>query len=412
MMKKGFLFLFGFLGFTQFIYCSGAYDFISIWDSKTNAFLGGGIANIADSGSLFINPAGLANINKLEVSYTSSMIITDAQAPANGANTVSKDSTVAPLGATGFAYRLNDRISTGFGFFTPAVGGATYKNINFGVPGLEARDMGGTVYFIEFGPSIAFSILKNLRAGLTYRINYSRQTGKLYDVSDLTNVSYNELKLSGFGFTGIRLGLQYDPIEQIHLGLTYSNRVNIKTTGQVVSTSVATNVATTLNLDSYSEYADKIIAGLVYDVIKEKLFLGFDFEYDLYSNYTDSSVTYTDLALTTSTPELKKNNVNLKFYGQYNVNEKVPVRLAFSSSLGASNKAYHNSLSTGAPGPSYVFGLGSGYKINEKWDVSGAFSFAINRGSISATEAITPYATAGDYKGDSYYLSVGFNYNI
>jgi long-subunit fatty acid transport protein len=398
--------------FTSSIYTAGTYDIISVWDNKTNAFLGGGVASVNGVGGLFINPAGLSNINKLDVTVASTIMITDSYGPMNGVNTIVRNNTAYPIGSIGAVYRFNDLITAGFGFYTPSAGGVTYNGVNYNIPGLEAREFSAKVYFAEFTPTISFNVLKNLNIGLTYRIHYTRQNAAMYDVSNLTNITYNTTKLSGTGFSGIRLGVQYKPCERLHLGLAYSNYVGVKTTGTVTATAVATDTATTYNIESESEYADKILFGTTYEAILKKLFIGFDIQYNLYSNYTSLDTTYTDLNTTVSIPQMMKNNFTLRLFGEYFVNERLPLRAAFSHSTKSARDEYHGALSTASPAGSYVFALGCGYELTQSWILDFSTSFAFNSGSVTTEEATTPYAVVGDYKSNSYYISFGASYKL
>ncbi len=392
-----------------------ALDLTLGFNSRANSMAHAGTASAEGAYAIGVNPAGLARINKLQIEATFNPMFVQRTAPANGPMTsIEGSSGMSPLFYIGGAYRISDLITVGLNVFTPAGGGALYEDINYGVPGLAGKDFGGSLFFVEGGPAVAFNLPANLSLGIAYRIDYVKQTFSMYDMSkaDQGVFPYQELDVSGNGRQGFRIGLQWDPIERLHIGVSYRNQVEIDTEGTTTLTG-AGPAPMELDTEAVGRSADKIIAGITYDIIPGKWLAAVDYMQVKYSNYDKILIKIDMMGQTVETPMYQKyEDSNAVGVGtEYFINPKMPIRAGVHYSASFFNKDYHTPAAGFCPGPTLTLGLGTGYQLTDTITLNVAYNMVKNSGTIEQSDQGL-HNVAGDYELDANYFSLQFMYKL
>lgn len=388
---------------------ANAFDISTDYSAEMNGMAGAGMAHVAGGMAIAVNPAGIAGIGRFNFSCTLTNMVVDFRAPANGPGTSVSSLSYAPIGGAGLAYRLGKVVTLGIFLFAPSGGGSRLRNVDMGYPWLGypnvfRKDFKGQLVFFEFGPAVAFNLPFGIRIGVVYRINYVENWASLWALSPgfLTQrmeAHYNTVHLSGFGFDGIRVGVQWNPVKPLHLGLAYRNPVRIPTAG-----STGMDHAYRVKTEKIERYAERYSAGLSYEFVPGVVLASLDYEYCGYSRYKYQTVKTLGL-LSISTP-VKRRDTNWGRLGiQVMVTPRVPVRAGVGAMSGSANRKFHNLTSVGAPGYPFFAGLGSGYRFGDTW----AFNFSAN---VLYSGGRVPYryywygALPGTYRSVGYFLSL------
>src|SRR5689334_22945813 len=99
----------------------------AFFDARSVAMGSTGVAHVHNGASLYHNAATLAEIENVAVTLDISPVIPVFTTPFTGPNTsVKSDSNIAPFFLAGGAYRLNERLVLGLGFFGAGGFGGSY----------------------------------------------------------------------------------------------------------------------------------------------------------------------------------------------------------------------------------------------------------------------------------------------
>jgi len=422
-MKNRLLFTFLFFIITITSAYSNSYDIPMNLSARANGMGGAGMASCDGGVSLVINPAGIANTKKFQFEGTYTNMYIYLQAPANGPGTKSTTNEYSAMGHFGAAYRINDILTAGLVLYSPSAGGMKFKRVNFGDFTVPRNDFTGRLVFIEFGPGFALNLPYGIKIGAVYRMHYVEQWSNVYDLNvPVVNNTYNNVHLSGLGFTGFKVGIQYNPIKPLHIGLMYRNRVKINTKGVIKINPVGSPVRLGIAAKSAGRYNDKISAGITYEIINSKLFLSFDYGLDFYSNYLTTTVRtiFSKNVVPVKTKDVHSFRLGIEIFAT----EKLPIRFGAIYSTPHGNETYHNVLSSGAPGANYTGSFGTGYKITENMEINFSYSYMINKGSVGV-ENIVPtlvstgeyrvvkeFSTPGNYQASGSFISIELRYSI
>ncbi|MBN2161225.1 MAG: hypothetical protein JW807_17690 [Spirochaetes bacterium] len=382
-----------------------AFDISTDYSAEMNGMAGAGMAHCDGGMAIAVNPAGMAGIKKYNFSMTLTNMVVSLEAPANGPGTGVSSTSYAPIGGAGTAYRVHDNITIGIFLFAPSGGGSIIKNVDFGYPmqgyrNVYRRNFSGRLAFIEFGPAVAINLPHGITIGAVYRINFVENWANLWAlspgfISGRMEAHYTKVHLSGYGFDGVRVGAQFNPVKQLHVGVAYRNPVRIYTSGKTRIDS-----AYSVKTEKIERYAERYSAGITYEFVPGIFLASLDYEFCGYSRYRYNTVKTMGL-VTISTP-LKRRDTHWARLGfEVMADPRVPVRFGVGAMSGSSNKKYHNITSVGAPGYPFFLGLGSGYRFDEAWELNLSVNFLYNTGRVPMK-----YFFYGAMPG--YYSSLGY----
>ncbi len=197
--------------------------------AKATAMSGAFIAQANDVSALFFNPAGLTSLTSNQISLGTTIIMPSASflGPANldeNLYTAAKD-LVFPPSHLYAAYRLNEKLTLGFGFYTMFGLGSEW-------PGDWAgRELATTsdVQTFTLNPVLAGKVSDNLSVsiGLSYVYGTVTLEKSIYAGYALDTYVESKLVASGYGL-GFNLGIQYKPFDRVTMGFVYRTNTELK----------------------------------------------------------------------------------------------------------------------------------------------------------------------------------------
>lgn len=239
--RQGRLFVLSSLAFAVFTgnAVAGGFEKATMWDAKYAALAGAAVSSVNTSSAVFYNPAGLARLEGNEIALNVSPTFVQTNGPAAGSDTYMKGETnfVPNAGLTG-AYRLNDRLVMGYGFYGAGGSSTSYEGVKVG-NGLLSKtgEYSTDIKVMEAGLALAYQINNNWSIGGTYRLTYAQADINLASAVDTpigsagALVGYNDL--SGFNTFGVRLGAMYRSDDnRWGWGLNYRSDVSIEADGK------------------------------------------------------------------------------------------------------------------------------------------------------------------------------------
>ncbi|MBO9482505.1 outer membrane protein transport protein [Salinisphaera sp. G21_0] len=278
--RQGRLFVLSSLAFAVFTgnAVAGGFEKATMWDAKYAALAGAAVSSVNTSSAVFYNPAGLARIEGNEIALNASPTFVQTNGPAEGDNSYVKGERnfVPNAGLTG-AYRLNDRLVMGYGFYGAGGSNTSYEGVTVGSLTPMTGDYSTDIKIMEAGLALAYQINNNWSIGGTYRITYAQADINLASAAIFGTtgalVGYNDL--SGFNTFGVRLGAMYRSDDnRWGWGLNYRSDVSIEADGEA-TTYVANTAVHTPGIAATAETAlpTQISTGVDYSLNNDwKLF--------------------------------------------------------------------------------------------------------------------------------------------
>lgn len=185
--------------------------------------IGGAFAGIADDTSaIFYNPAGLSFQQKnIAVSINGFNIWpTHEYSDSRGYNLQSKSTFSLPQ--VFFTFKASERLTLGFGAYTPYAGGGVEWNDSS--LGLQLKS---TMGIISLTPTLAYQVSEKISIGFT--LNLYR--GIIEDTRTLQNIGTVKTEENGSGFS-VGFGLMLKPTEKLRIGLSARGPAKMKLSGK------------------------------------------------------------------------------------------------------------------------------------------------------------------------------------
>ena len=187
-----------------------------------------GTGLIQDASSLFFNPGGASFVDRNEISLGTTFTL------AKGAfledHTFETASTTSPMSTPFTAYGLfqlkdSSKLKLGVAVYTPFGSTVEWEDGWSGRFALTRLQL----LSIFFQPTVSYRITDKIGLGAGFIYSY----GKVNLQKDIPVIDANgdyghvELNGTGQGF-GYNVGIYFEPIEQLSIGLTYRSQVNMK----------------------------------------------------------------------------------------------------------------------------------------------------------------------------------------
>ncbi len=210
---------------------AAGFDTPILYSARHQAMGGTAIASVNDPSAAFHNPAGLQGVNGLAFMGDFSLILGKVKSSPDDVDTtrsIESGTVVAPFFLLGAAYRVHEWVSIGVAGFPVASGGAEYEYPFGPFNWIDST----AIVFLEATPLVSLNIPKDklipgrLALGAGYRLSLVTLERRKGDPDDPQLL---DLALSGANYTGFRLGAQYQPIDQLKLGVVFRNKIKINT---------------------------------------------------------------------------------------------------------------------------------------------------------------------------------------
>ncbi len=272
------------------------------WSARGNALGGATVGRADDPSALASNPAGITQLDGLQVlaGFTAIHPVLDIRTNDEWTSS-DKDSLWIPphFFAT---WKVNDRYSIGLGTFS-----------RFGLGSVFDEDWAGRynsyeaiIESVSINPSVAVRVTDKLSAAFgvdaTY-LNFALKK-KLNFSTLLAPEGDAQLEADGMGY-GFNMGLHYKPCQYAKLGLSYRSPVTMKVTGTADFSDIPGAIAGTYFKDTSASgtvtLPDSFAFGVaLYPV--EKLSVEIGAVYTLWSKYDELKINYGSPLLTSAGP--------------------------------------------------------------------------------------------------------------
>ncbi len=352
----------------------------SIYEQGAKATSMGGafIAQANDVSGVFYNPAGITALDGFQLGLGTTIITTafSFQGPNNiDPNLYTEAEPLVFPPSTFYAtYKINDKLSAGFGFYTLFGLGSELDTEWAGR--FLATNTHIQTFFLN--PVVAYKVMDELSVsvGFSYVIgNVTLEKSLNYGIQDRNVIGESKLDASGSG-TGFNLGVQYKATDDLTLGAIYRSNVlldfnggdatfNFPVTGDPVTDAEIATLFPKTKGSSEIELPAMIGFGVAYQ-FTDKLVAEFNWMQLGWSSYDELKIVFDDAVggSTESVVERKwEDTASLRFGLQYSVNEVFDLRLGYLRD----NKAVPDErLEPSLPeGDRNLYSIGFGYKLNE-----------------------------------------------
>ena len=339
---------------------------------------GAGTALMQDASALFFNPAGASFVHKSQV--TVGMTPTFAKARFVENNTMVSNSTTSPVGTPFSAYGLfqlkdSSRLKLGMAVYTPF--GSTVEWEEDWVGRFALTRLG--LRSIFFQPTASFRLTDKIGigAGFVYSygtVNLQRDIPLQGQDGEYAHV---ELNGTGHGF-GYNVGLYFEPIKQLSLGLTYRSQVDMDITTGTATFTVPSSVEDKFPSGSFSSSLPlpQVLTFGVGVKASDKLALALDVNYVGWNAYDTLAFDYennTESLEDTKSAREYENAFAFRMGAQYDITAALQLRLGVAYAMSPVQDGYITPETPDANRINYTAGLG--YRLNDKFQFDLSFLY-------------------------------------
>jgi len=209
--------------------------YLTAYGAEQTGLGGADIANIADTGALIANPAGLANIDQSRADYSGTIFsIARAAHRDEYNNDIRASNEWGGLVSVGYAQRLTDtNIVLGAGVNVAGGLGYVYNNINTAYGTVD--DVNAMFSLFRFSGGAAWNISNNLRLGLVVATTYATAEQTLFEDTSVANAdqTFFGVRIRGLNGWGsdVKVGIQYEVNPNLTVGANYTSQSKINLDG-------------------------------------------------------------------------------------------------------------------------------------------------------------------------------------
>jgi long-chain fatty acid transport protein len=339
---------------------------------------GAGIAYMQDGAALFFNPGGASFVEENHVNLNGNAGFARGEFLDKSTNAVSR--TNSPISTPFAAYGLfhlkdSSKLKLGLAIYTPFGSTVQWEDQwtgRFALTRLELKA-------IYIQPTVSYKLTKTLGIGA----GFVYSTGKVNLQKDIPVIDANgnyghaelEGKASGYGFN---VGLYYNPIPKLSIGLTYRSQVNMAVDNGDVKFTVPSSLASNFpdgKFKSSLPLPSVASLGLAYK-LNDKATLALDINYTGWKAYDTLSFDYennTTSLIDTKSARKYKNTPAFRLGGEYKVTEQLVARLGFAYAISPVPDGYVTPETPDANRINYTAGIG--YNIKKHFTINASFLF-------------------------------------
>jgi long-subunit fatty acid transport protein len=370
-------------------------------DGRSVAMGGVGVATNDYAASVWQNPAGLSEVQKLSVTGALLPLVTRLDRPFPDPSTgspVKREGTwrFGSLATLAAGYRVHERVAVGVATY---IFSGTSVRIDDAVAG---EDVSASSFAGELQIPVSITVTPALSLAASWRVTFARTTSSIPVPTEPPppGLARAETRLSGWDAAGFAFGARYRFNEMFRMGLTYRTKVVVDLDG---STRV-TSVDETLRMGTRGDYPlpHTFRLGSELRLLSHQLVLAADLSLWLFreSHPRDPP---------SGRAEAWRNAARLNLGGEYWVREQVSVRVGFYIGNSATSEGAATQLGI-SPNPAYALSAGAGVKLRDAMDLDFALAYSSSvRRSVSA--AVNPNA-AGPYGGHAVFFAASLHYGI
>ena len=417
MLKKFTMMVSTFVFSASMVFGSG----FSIYEqgAKASAMGGAFIAQANDVTGVFYNPAGITSLDGFQLGLGTTIIVPAFafQGPNNvdpNLYTESKDLVFPP--STFYAtYKIDDKLSAGFGFYTLFGLGSEWDQEWVGRQ--LATDTHIQTFFLN--PVVAYEVMDGLSvsAGFSYVISTVTLERSIW-FGPRNVFGESKLDASGNG-TGFNFGLQFKATDDLTFGAIYRDNILLEfdggdatfdfpVTGDAATDAEIAALFPTTKGSSEIELPTMIGLGVSYQ-FTDKLVAEFDWMQLGWSSYDELKIVFDDAVagnLESIVERKWEDTASLRFGLQYSVNDEFDLRLGY---LRDTHAVPDERVEPSLPeGDRNLYSIGFGYKM-QKLTIDG-FYMLLTQDDRKITNSVENFN--GEYTGLSSLFGVSFQYGL
>jgi hypothetical protein len=204
--------------FSQLAWGAG-YEKTIMWSGKEAGVAGAGVSTVHDSEALYFNPAGLADVDHLDVSVNFSPTLDQSRGPslAGTGSILTGNTEFLPIFGFTAAYKPIPKLGIGIGAYVSGGARAEIDNIDFSSLGFQTLkpNESSDVSVIEYSIGAGYEVLPGFKVGASWRIthvtgSFSTPVVTYAGSTPAALAALTVNGLSGSSYNGFRFGAQYD----------------------------------------------------------------------------------------------------------------------------------------------------------------------------------------------------------
>lgn len=408
------------------------YERTVTWSGKQTGVAGSGAATVHDSEAIFFNPAGLANIDTLEVSGNFSPTWVQSKGPVTGANTsLTSDTSFLPVVGITAGYKLCEHLGLGVGAYVAGGARAAFNGLDFSAANFTLKpNLISDVSMVEYSVGLGYRITPGLKVGASWRILHVGGNVESFvptyagsTLAALAAVRYNNL--SATQYNGFRFGAQYDGDNWgagavVRTAVSFTANADLSGTLQTAGSTTQTSLTGT-NGTLTNSFPVEGTLGAYYDLMNKTLRVIGEYAYANYSANTQLGLTGTltggpaPVDLSNSPLPQHWKDLHMGRLGfEYRGLEKTMLRAGYAIASDVTPKGYARATFS-SPGLGHTITLGAGHSfLEDHLDFDGALEYSFASGSVGAGDVPTGVTTTlpGDYSTHAYGLHLGATYRF
>jgi long-chain fatty acid transport protein len=380
-----------------------------------NAF----VAEANDASAIFYNPAGLNQIKRAQVYQGSFFNYPDREYSGGGQDSQTNHRLYRSLTAY-IAIPVHDRVALGLGFFSPFGLGSPWP------PTWAGRYITtfSSLHTYTLNPVISVKVLENLSLAAGFDVLWSRVRLKRKTPVVVGGRAFpdGEIEIRGEGNgTGYNLGLHYEPLSGVKLGVAYRSQIKVKHSGGLSTTLPAPLGAGPTSAGTASIiYPPSLTMGIAYSRFKP-----FTFEFDTtwtgWSSYSkqkvnlDTPISVNGVPTTTiTTPKNWHDTWAFRFGANYEVNEWMKLRAGYIYDL---TPVPDSSFDPQVPDANrHIFTVGQDLKIL-RFTLGIAYNYILSESRTKNNTVVVngvpaPLQANGRYNSDAHSLGLSWSFQF
>jgi long-chain fatty acid transport protein len=298
--------------------------------AQGNAF----VAEASDASAIFYNPAGLNQLKQIQVYSGTFFNYPDREYSGGGMDSQTNHRLYRAMSAY-IAVPVHERVALGFGFFSPFGMGTVWP------PTWAGRYVTtfSSLKTYSLNPVISVRVLDNLSLAAGYDVMWSKVRLKRKAPVVVRGRVFpdGETEITGDGSgSGYNLGLHYEPVSGVKLGVAYRSQIKIQHSGGLSTTlPVPLGQGATSAGTASLVYPPSLTMGIAYSRLKPWAF-EFDTTWTGWSTYDklkvklDTPILVNGVPATTiTTPKNWRNSWTFRFGASYEVNDSMKLRAGY-----------------------------------------------------------------------------------
>jgi long-chain fatty acid transport protein len=378
-----------------------------------NAF----VAEANDASAIYYNPAGISQIKRAQVYQGSFFNFPDRDYSGGGQDSQTNHRMYRSLTAY-VTIPVHDRVTLGLGFFSPFGMGTVWP------PTWAGRYL--TTYSSLktycLNPVVSVKVLDNLSLAAGFDVLWSQVDLKRKTPVVLRGRPFpdGEIRLIGDGNgLGYNLGVHYEPLSGVKLGVAYRSKVEVNHYGSLNTTLPVPLPGPNSDGDASIVFPPSLTMGIAYSRLKP-----FTFEFDTtwtgWSTYDQLKVNLDTpvpvngvMTNTIITPKNWHNSWAFRFGANYAVNETMKLRAGYIYDL---TPVPDGTFDPQVPDANrHIFTVGSDLKVFERFTLGFAYNYILSEGRTKSNSVVVngvpaPLQANGRYNSDVH--SVGLSWSF